>query len=82
MAVCVTRCVCLGPKDLNCLTGLPSPSGFIGAGKIESVKMPVEVTPGIEDLPACPDTLEHTEKHSISCSTGLLFGHAGHDEGG
>lgn len=74
--------MCSGSKDFNWLTGLPTPSGLIGAGKIESVKVSVEVTPGLENNTTCADTLEHTEKHSASCPTGVVFGHAGHDEGG
>lgn len=72
-------CLCVGTLDLNCLIGLPSPSGFIGAGKIESVKVSVDPSPDDEKVTACTDTLEHTEKVLALCSTGVVLGHAGHE---
>lgn len=64
------------------MTGLPSPPGLIGAGKMEALKVSVEVAPGKEDVTTCADTLEHTEKYSALKTTGLLLGHAGYEEGG
>lgn len=82
MAVNVAWCLCVGPLDFNCLSGLPTPSGLIGAGKIESRKVSVEPPPDMEELTACTDTLEPTEKYLAVWSTGVLLGHAGHEEGG
>lgn len=82
MAVDVTCCVCVGSLDFNCLNGLPSPSGLIGAGKIESIKVSVEPSPDLLEVTACTDTSEPTEKYLAVCSTGVLLGHAGHEEGG
>lgn len=61
----LTCCICAGSKDLKCLLGLPTPVGFIGAGKIESVKMSVEPSPDDEDVSTCADTLEPLEKHVV-----------------
>lgn len=38
--------------------------------------------PDLEDVTACTDTSEHTEKYSASCPAGVFLGHAGHEEGG
>lgn len=82
VAVRVTRCGRAGTKNFNRFSGLPTPSGLIGAGKIESRKLSVEVTPGLEDVTTKSDTSEHTEKYMALKSTGLFLGHAGPDEGG
>lgn len=37
MSVVVTKTVCLGSVNFDKLTGVPSPVGFIGAGKIEAM---------------------------------------------
>lgn len=67
---------------MNKFTGMPSPPGLMGAGKMYSVKESVKNTPGIIDVTTCTDTSEHTEKPIALCSTGVFLGHAGHEEGG
>lgn len=49
---------------------------------MESLKVSVEVTPGLENVSTCADTLEHTEGYLALKTTGLFLGHAGPDEGG
>ncbi len=36
----------------------------------------------MEEVSTCTDTSEHMESPNSLCSTGVLLGHAGHDEGG
>lgn len=82
MSLKLTCCICVGPKDFKWLLGLPTPVGLLGAGKIESSKISVEPSPGDEDVSTVSDTSEHLEKYIVLWPPGLLFGHAGHEEGG
>lgn len=72
----------LGSLSVDCFTVSSAPVGLIGAGKIESLKVSVAVSPGLEEVTTWSDTLEHTESYIALKSTGLFFGPAGHDEGG
>lgn len=49
---------------------------------MEPVKVPVENPPDLDEYTAWTDTSEHTEKPLALWSTGVFFGHAGHEEGG
>lgn len=56
--------------------------GLIGVGKIELVKVFLEVMFGSEDVLICVDMLEFMEKYSISWLIGFFLGYVGYDEGG
>lgn len=56
--------------------------GFIGVGKIELVKVLVEVFFDDELVFICFDMSEYMEKFAVSCFNGVFLGYVGYEEGG
>lgn len=56
--------------------------GLIGVGKIELVKVLVEVLFDDELVLICFDMLEYMEKFVVFCLNGVFLGYVGYDEGG
>lgn len=78
----MVRCVCVGLKDFKWLIGSFIFFGLIGVGKIELVRVLVELMFGDDDVMICVDMSEFMEKYVVSWLVGVFLGYVGYDDGG
>lgn len=74
--------VWVGIKDLRKLIGIFLFLGLIGVGKIEFVRVLVEVLFDFENNMIRIDMIEYMEKYLVLCLIGVLLGYVGYEEGG
>lgn len=74
--------VWVGIKDLRKLIGIFLFLGLIGVGKIEFVRVLVEVLFDFENNMIRIDMIEYMEKYLVLCLIGVLSGYVGYEEGG
>lgn len=82
VVVDVVWLVCVGLCDGFGLIVIFLFFGLIGVGKMELVKMFVEVIFGDQDVLICIDMLEYGECYLVVWLVGVFLGYVGYDEGG